>query len=239
MMETPRSEVGSAAPTRLEEGMEAPDPRGTSVPSRRAGVGGETHGARDLPGEFSDWYRDYRPTVYQYVRFRVATREVAEDLTSDVFFKALRSFRRFDPRKASAQTWLLRIARNTVTDHFRALRRRHSLHVSLDRVSDLVSDSPSHEERIIYEEHLQAILNAHQTLRGTDQEILSLRFGAGLDNAEIAETLDITRNAVAVRIHRALKRLRDALELSDDEGDEGQGPERRGQSQGWGEDDEP
>ena len=91
-------------------------------------------------------------TVYRYVRFRVATREVAEDVTSEVFLKALRSFERYDPSRASPRTWLLRIARNAVTDHLRSLRRRGSLHVSLDRVPDLVSDTPSQEERVLRQE---------------------------------------------------------------------------------------
>ena len=128
--------------------------------------------------------------------------------------KALRSFDRYDARKASPKTWLLRIARNAVTDHLRSLKRRGSLHVSLDRIPDLVADVPSHEERVIKQERIQRLLNGTQTLRKADQEILSLRYGSGLDNAEIAEHLDISNNAVAVRLHRALKRLKASVEGS-------------------------
>lgn len=163
-----------------------------------------------LPGEFESWYNDYRSSVYRYVRFRVATREAAEDVTSEVFMKALRSMHRYDPDRASPKTWLLRIARNAVTDHLRALKRRGSLHVSLDRVPDLASDLPSQEQRVIKEERVQRLLNANQTLRKADQEILSLRYGAGLSNSEIAERLEISNNAVAVRLHRALRRLKEA-----------------------------
>lgn len=165
----------------------------------------------ELPGDFEDWYHEHRSVVYRYVRFRVATREVAEDVTSEVFMKALRSFRRYDPNRASPRTWLLRIARNAVTDHLRSLKRRGSLHVSLDRVPDLVADVPSQDERVIREERIQTILNGAGTLRKADQEILSLRYGAGLGNQEIAESLGISSNAVAVRLHRALKRLKDAI----------------------------
>jgi len=150
--------------------------------------------------------------VYRFVRFRVATREVAEDVTSEVFLKALRSFHRYDPDRASPRTWLLRIARNAVTDHLRALKRRGSLHVSLDRVPDLVADVPSQDERVMREERIQSILNGTGTLRKGDQEILSMRYGAGLSNQEISEALEISTNAVAVRLHRALKRLKDAMD---------------------------
>jgi RNA polymerase sigma-70 factor (ECF subfamily) len=171
-----------------------------------------------LPGEFESWYHEHRSVVYRYVRFRVSTREVAEDVTSEVFMKALRSFRRYDPARAAPRTWLLRIARNAVTDHLRSLKRRGSLHVSLDRVPDLVADIPSQDERVLREERIQKILNGARSLRKSDQEILSLRYGAGLGNTEIAESLGISSNAVAVRLHRALKRLRDSVTESGPEG---------------------
>jgi RNA polymerase sigma-70 factor (ECF subfamily) len=184
--------------------------------AERERTGGE-HPPREgaLPGQFEAWYHEHRSVVYRFVRFRVATREVAEDVTSEVFMKALRSFHRYDAGRASPRTWLLRIARNAVTDHLRSLKRRGSLHVSLDRAPDLVSDVPSQDERVLREERIQTILNGASTLRKPDQEILSLRYGSGLGNQEIADALGISSNAVAVRLHRALKRLKDAIHDSD------------------------
>lgn len=176
----------------------------TRSPSTRQSTG--------LPQDFEAWYHDHRSTVFRYVRFRVATREAAEDVTSEVFMKALRSLHRYDPGRASPRTWLLRIARNAVTDHLRALKRRGSLHVSLDRIPDLVADIPSQEARVVKQERIQRLLNGSQTLRKADQEILSLRYGAGFSNSEIADHLSISNNAVAVRLHRALKRLKDAVQ---------------------------
>jgi RNA polymerase sigma-70 factor (ECF subfamily) len=165
-----------------------------------------------LPPDFDEWFREHRSTVYRYIRFRLATREAAEDVTSEVFMKALRALDRYDANRASPRTWLLRIARNAVTDHLRSLRRKSSLHVSLDRVPDLVADVPTQEERVLREERLEMILNANRCLRKADQEILSLRYGAELNNQEIADALNISGNAVAVRVHRALARLKDAVE---------------------------
>jgi RNA polymerase sigma-70 factor (ECF subfamily) len=150
--------------------------------------------------------------VYRYVRFRLANREAAEDVTSQVFMKALRALGRYDPGRAAPKTWLLRIARNAVTDHLRSLRRRSSLHVSLDRVPDLVADVPTQEERVLREERIELLLNASRKLRPADQEILSLRYGAGLENKEISEALKISANAVAVRLHRALARLKTVVD---------------------------
>jgi RNA polymerase sigma-70 factor (ECF subfamily) len=80
--------------------------------------------------------------------------------------------------------------------------------VSLDRVPDLVADVPDQEERVLREERIEVLLNASRVLRKPDQEILSLRYGAGLGNQEIADSLNISANAVAVRLHRALGRLK-------------------------------
>ena len=87
-----------------------------------------------------------------------------------------------------------------------------------------MADIPSQEERVVRQERIQRLLNGSQTLRKPDQEVLSLRYGAGLSNTEIADHLGISNNAVAVRLHRALKRLKDAvqsrqtIEMQDDDG---------------------
>ena len=182
--------------------------------SPRTGGPGD-QATEELPPDFEIWFSRHRESVYRYVRFRVATREAAEDLTSEVFFKALRSLSRYDRSRSAPKTWLLRIARNAVTDHLRALRRRGSLHVSLDRVPDLVSEIPSQEERVLAQERVQRLLNATSGLRPADQEILSLRYGAGLGNREIAAAMEISSNAVAVRLHRALGRLKEAVTNGD------------------------
>ena len=163
---------------------------------------------RTLPEDFERWFSEHRGTIFRYVRFRVANRESAEDVTSEVFMKALRAFRTYNPSKAAPRTWLMTIARNSVTDHLRHLQRHGSNHVSLDRMPDLVSSLPSPEERVLREERVRRLLNAVRMLRKNEQEILSLRYGSGLRNTEIAEQLGVSANAVAVRMHRALKRLK-------------------------------
>lgn len=186
-----------------------------SEPEVRGGsTGREQRRARapELPHDFAAWYEDHRGVVYRYIRFRLSSRDAAEDITSTVFLKALRALDSYDPSRASPRTWLLRIARNAVTDHLRRLKRKGSLHVSLDAVPDLVADLPSQEERLLRQERIQDLLNTVRTLRPADQEILSLRYGAELSNSEIAEALEITPNAVAVRIHRALKRLKRSID---------------------------
>ena len=76
---------------------------------------------------------------------------------------------------------------------------------------DLAADLPTQEERVLREERIELLLNANRELKPADQEVLSMRYGAGLSNQEIAEALGISNNAVAVRVHRALARLKDVV----------------------------
>src|SRR3954451_6530358 len=64
--------------------------------------------------------------VYRYLLVFTRDASVAEDLAAETFERALRMWRRFDPTRASARTWLCTIARSIALDHFRAERRRHN-----------------------------------------------------------------------------------------------------------------
>jgi RNA polymerase sigma-70 factor, ECF subfamily len=62
--------------------------------------------------------------VFGYLLYVTGDRTLAEDLTGETFERALRRWRRFDPRRGSARTWLCQLARSAALDHFRAERRR-------------------------------------------------------------------------------------------------------------------
>ena len=72
---------------------------------------------------FAGFYEQYLPKVYRYISYRISDTHTAEDITSAVFEKALNKFKSFSPEKASFSTWIFTIARNTLTDHFRAERQ--------------------------------------------------------------------------------------------------------------------
>ena len=73
---------------------------------------------------FAATAQEHLDDVYAYLVYLTRDRSLAEDLAADTFEKALRLWRRFDPRRASARTWLCQIARTTALDWFRAEERR-------------------------------------------------------------------------------------------------------------------
>ena len=155
------------------------------------------------------WYEAYGQPLYSYLRFHLPSADAAEDLTAEVFLRALRGFDRFDPERGAPRAWLFRIAQNVLRDYRRQAGRRQT--VSLTDLRDLRSSAPSPEERILWEEEVARLLSAIGELSSRDREIIGLCYGAELSMAEIGEVLGLRKGAVRTRVWRALARLRKAL----------------------------
>jgi RNA polymerase sigma factor CnrH len=156
-----------------------------------------------------EWYETWGASVYGYLRFHVASVDEAEDLTADVFLRAVRAADRFDATRGSPGHWLLRIARNVLRDHLRRERRRRPAPAAA--MYDLRCDAPSPEERLLWQEEVGRLLAAVATLGAADREVIGLRYGSGLDTAEAAELLGVSQAVVRTRLWRALGRLRQVI----------------------------
>jgi len=151
----------------------------------------------------TDPLRDPEPLirrVYSYVAYRIGDGPEAEDVTSEVFERALRYRNSFDPKKGEPIAWLLGIARTCIP----ASRKRDRLELPVDRGS-----AEGHENALI--ERL-TLADGLATLGTRDRELIALRYGSDLTSAQIGRVLELRPNAVEVALHRALGRLREALE---------------------------
>jgi RNA polymerase sigma-70 factor (ECF subfamily) len=140
--------------------------------------------------------------VYAYAAYRLGDGPDAEDVTSEVFERALRYRRSYDSSKGEPVSWLLGIARRCA-DAALAARPRELAHQTE------VADGRDVEEDAVRRMTLAAAL---AQLSDRDRELIALRYGAGLTAAQIARLLDLQTNAVEVALHRALARLRRILE---------------------------
>lgn len=156
-----------------------------------------------------EWYEEYGAPVYNYFRFHVPLPDVAEDLTAETFLKVVRAAERFDPARGSAKAWILTVARNVLGDWRRRARLRQ--YVTLGTMYDLVHEAPSPEERLLREEEVGRLLDAVATLGEADRELIGLRYGSGLETAEVAQILGISEGSVRTRLWRALGKLRGVL----------------------------
>jgi RNA polymerase sigma-70 factor (ECF subfamily) len=155
------------------------------------------------------WYEEHGRAIYSYLRFQLGSADEADDLTADVFLRAVRSAERFDPLRGTARSWLFRIAQNLLRDHGRRERRRRLVPAGAFR--DLHTDAPSPEELVLWREEVGHLLEALAELSEGDRALVSLRYGSGLSTAEVAEVLGVREPAVRTRLWRALGRLRKAL----------------------------
>ena len=170
----------------------------------------ETPAAETGPQQLcAAWYAAHGEAIYNYLRFQLVAPDEAEDLTAETFLRAVRAAERFDLARASAQTWLLTIARNVLIDHIRSVRTRR--HVGLDELRDLAVDAPSPEERMLRREAVAGVLEAMAQMSQEDREVLSLRFGGDLDIPELAALLGLRAGTVRTRLWRALERLRERM----------------------------
>jgi RNA polymerase sigma-70 factor, ECF subfamily len=163
-------------------------------------------GSRDDGTAFAELYDYYLPRIYGFIFRRVQDRCVAEDLTSMTFQRALENLRRPDFRNDCFGGWLYRVASNAVIDHVRRDRRYLSL-----------TDLEGREPADLALDTLAAALDRDQLrtamlgLSNTYREVLVLRFYDDLDVPEICAVLGCSREALAVRTHRALRALRSAV----------------------------
>ncbi len=161
---------------------------------------------------FDDLYSEYYARVLAYLRFRVGSSEVAEDLVSLVFERALTHLDSLQAPGA-AGAWLFRIARNCATDYFRRQRPTASLN-ALEDSSHPRECSP--EELLIAQEERTRLFAHLGRLPEREREVIGLKFVACLHNREIARVLNMPEGTVGSILYRTLARLRDALH--DEEG---------------------
>ena len=150
-------------------------------------------------------YRAHVDAVYAFFAYSVQ-RAVAEDLTSQTFERVIKAWRSYDPAKASERTWILSIARNLLTDHYR--RESHRRGVSLDEhpsLADVLGEAESGFDRILSDDALRTWL---APLSEREREVVSLRYAAELPANEIAEITGLSPANVHQIASRSLRRLR-------------------------------
>ena len=163
---------------------------------------------------FAQLYDDHVWDVYGFIAYRVATRELAEDLTQATFERALKAWSRFDPQRATAQTWLIAIARNLVIDHYRSDKSRvtSQLDTTEGHEAQAGVTHAEDEQRLGLSPELEVALG---DLPERQREVLALRYGGDLSGAQIAEMTGLSLDNVQQILSRSLRRLRDELEGSE------------------------
>ena len=152
---------------------------------------------------FAETAERHLDDVYRYVLMLTRDPSLAEDLAAETFERALRIWRRFDPKRSSARTWLCTIARSTALDHFRAEKRRRNRERAVSEGEGQL-DPP--------ELGLSpALERALASLSAADREVIALRIVLDLDAEAASRILCISVTACTTRLNRALNRLKELM----------------------------
>jgi RNA polymerase sigma factor (sigma-70 family) len=152
--------------------------------------------------DFEALYRAARDDVFAYVTTLLRDRGAAEDVTALAFERAFRRRRSYDAGRGTPRAWLFGIARNAALDELRRQKR----------TAALAAEPPAQEDELDHALRRAAVRTALAALPARDRELIALKFHAGLDNGELATVLGVSHSNAGTRLHRALTKLREALD---------------------------
>jgi len=162
--------------------------------------------AKKDPQAFDYIYDRYMPQIFQYVMYRVYNREVAEDIVSIVFYKAMKNIKLFEwrPNKIPFSAWLYRIAYNEICNNAKKEKKHDKI------LKNHMSEEPEAYYEMTHDEDQKSFEFVHeylQKLSQKDQDIITLRFFEKKSFAEIAQITGKNESTLRVNLHRALKKL--------------------------------
>ncbi|TIC89247.1 sigma-70 family RNA polymerase sigma factor [Nocardioides sp. GY 10113] len=150
-------------------------------------------------------YDHYQPSVYRFLYYRTRSAPLAEDLTSETFFRALRNMSSFRWQGKDFGAWLMTIARNLATDHFKAGRTRLEVTTEDMGAHDDTTEGP--ENAVLASLTHQVLLEALTQLPSEQRDCLVMRFLQGMSIAETAAALGRSDGAVKQLQLRGVRNL--------------------------------
>ncbi|MFA5842804.1 MAG: RNA polymerase sigma factor [Candidatus Gracilibacteria bacterium] len=155
---------------------------------------------------FTKRYEEFAQKIYAFIYYRTQDRATAEDLTSQTFLKALEKWESFDLDKGSFKSWIYKIARNTICDHYRELKPQDNI----ENVFDL-ADEKNFIDELKKEEVAERVKKALSALTQAQREVVLMRVWDELPYKEISIVLGKTEASLKMAFKRALIDLQKQL----------------------------
>lgn len=158
---------------------------------------------------FGELYSHYFGQIYRFVYSRLRDQEAAEDVTSEVFFKALRAIGRYKPSGHPFSAWLYQISVNAIADHYRAKRPSSNI----DDAIGLADPEKPVDERVAQQAEAARVWSAIDQLPEQQRTAITLKLGEDLKLADIGVIMGKSEGAVKLLVHRGMITLRARLEV--------------------------
>ncbi|MCA1830659.1 MAG: RNA polymerase sigma factor [Actinobacteria bacterium] len=160
---------------------------------------------------FAALYRTYLPTVYKFLYYRLnSNKAMAEDMTAEVFLRALRKIGDFNWTGADFGSWLLRIARNLVLDNAKSSRARLET-VTDEMPEDAAGEARSTEAAVMENVENESVYKAIKQLSPDQRDVITMRFIQGMDVSQVAEAMGKKEGTIRTLQFRGLKTLQKLL----------------------------
>jgi RNA polymerase sigma-70 factor, ECF subfamily len=161
--------------------------------------------ARRDPRQFGTLYDRHFQQIYRFVYSRVREQTAAEDVTSEIFMKALKAMPRYQDTGRPFAAWLYQIAVNAIADRYRTMKPSQPL----DDFHDLSVAGPALEDLAAHRDELRRIWGLVEALPHQQRTALVLKFQEDMKIEDIAVAMGKSPGAVKLLIHRGVSRLRD------------------------------
>lgn len=159
------------------------------------------------PTKFSAIYEHYHPHLLRFIQTKVNTKEIAEDLTSQTFEKALKNIKAFTWEGNSLSSWLYQIAKRLIIDYYRSTAR-HGAVVTDALDTTLLPDNSSLETQVETEVNQDILQTLIEKLPEKDRKVMYLKFYNGYTNKVIGEIVGLSETNVGTIIYRAVQKLK-------------------------------
>ena len=156
---------------------------------------------------FGPLYEKYYKAIFIYIFHRVTDKEIAFDLTSQVFLKAMTAIKNFEFKGLPFSSWLYRIAYNELAQLFRDQKLSRTISIHDVHLNNLVEEIDTGN----YEEYLPEILKIIKFLPEEDLQLMEMRYFENKSFREVSEILMISENNAKVRAHRILEKIKQQI----------------------------
>lgn len=163
--------------------------------------------AQKDPSHFGPLYKKYHEQIFRYIYQRMDDEELAFDVTSQVFMKAMKNLNRYEYRGVPFSSWLYRIAKSELFQAFRDKKAERTVNLDTAHLNHMIDEM----EEDMSEENRSRLFNSLSKLKEEDMHLIEMRFFEKRSFKEIGEILEITENNAKVKSFRALERLKNVF----------------------------
>ena len=160
--------------------------------------------AQKNPAAFRPLYDKYFEQIFRFIFRRTASKDLSADICSQVFLKAMQKIGGYQYKGVPFSAWLYRIASNEVAQYYRDEKKNRVVSIESTQLSDLIEEIEEKEN----ENLRKAMIDAIDTLKPNDLQLIELRFFEQRPFKEIAEIVGITESNAKVKTYRILERLK-------------------------------